>query len=298
MRNEDKIARGIRFRREDFRTAFSELRPQDAVPSDIPPKHLFKVSPIPVGASAENVQTWLTSLSWKARPMRLLASNVWLCASSEVYESQFEMWDSLPILIKWIQSRAPGEKVVIAGNTSRIVPAKSAPPSVDSALQFSDPWAYWNPQSKANSSATASAPVPLAAVRKLEAPIEDRFSKQAADFEAFKDQQIQAIREIKDSSAKEVTQIRKDMTQLKEAITTQGKAFDKQNVINAKEFGAIREEAKEQFKLLAATLQESMKTSLSKQDHAMTSQFQELKTLLQNRENPPQKPRQEAENDS
>eukprot|EP00435_Cladocopium_sp_Y103_P058557 s916_g20.t1 len=215
------------------------------------------------------------------------------------------MWDSLPILIKWIQSRAPGEKVVIAGNTSRIVPAKSAPTSMDSSLQFSDPWAYWN-QSKATSVASASAPVPLAAVRKLEAPIEDRFSKQAADFEAFKDQQLQAIREIKDSSAKEVTQIRKDMTQLKEAITTQGKAFDKQNgkafdkqnVINAKEFGAIREEAKEQFKLLAATLQESMTTSLSKQDHAMTSQFQELKTLLQNRENPPKKPRQEAENDS
>eukprot|EP00435_Cladocopium_sp_Y103_P052891 s2212_g16.t1 len=76
MRSEDKIARGIRFRREDFKTAFSELRPQDSVPSDIPPKHLFKISPVPVGASAENVQTWLDSLSWKARPMRLLASNV------------------------------------------------------------------------------------------------------------------------------------------------------------------------------------------------------------------------------
>eukprot|EP00435_Cladocopium_sp_Y103_P073917 s162_g45.t1 len=210
MRSEDKIARGIRFWREDFKTAFSELRPQDSVPSDIPPKHLFKISPVPVGASAENVQTWLDGLSWKARPMRLLASNVWLCAASEVYDSQFEMWDSLPILIKWIQSRAPSDK---------------------------------------------------------------------------------AIKEIKDSSAKEVTQIRKDMTQLKEAISSQGKAFDKQNIINAKEFGAIREEAKEQFKALAATLQESMKTSLSKQDHAMTSQFQELKTLLQNRENPPKKPR-------
>eukprot|EP00435_Cladocopium_sp_Y103_P037996 s1003_g10.t1 len=298
MRSEDKIARGIRFRREDFKTAFSELRPQDSVPSDIPPKHLFKISPVPVGASAENVQTWLDSLSWKARPMRLLASNVWLCAASEVYESQFEMWDSLPILIKWIQSRVPGDKVVIAGNTSRIAPAKHVQVPSNSAMQFEDPWAFWNPKLRATAPAPASAPVPLAAVRKLEAPIEDRFSKQSADFEAFKDQQLQAIKEIKDSSAKEVTQIRKDMTQLKEAITSQGKAFDKQNVINAKEFGAIREEAKEQFKVLAATLQESMKTSLSKQDHAMTSQFQELKTLLQNRENPPKKPRQEAENDS
>eukprot|EP00435_Cladocopium_sp_Y103_P050765 s2212_g15.t1 len=199
------------------------------------------------------------------------------------------MWDSLPILIKWIQSRTPGDKVVIAGNTSRIAPVKHAQVSPNSAMQFEDPWAFWNPKLRAAASAPASAPVPLAAVRKLEAPIEDRFSKQSADFEAFKDQQIQAIKEIKDSSAKEVTQIRKDMTQLKEAITSQGKAFDKQNVINAKEFGAIREEAKEQFKALAATLQESMKTSLSKQDHAMTSQFQELKTLLQNRENPPKK---------
>eukprot|EP00435_Cladocopium_sp_Y103_P051465 s2317_g16.t1 len=298
MRSEDKIARGIRFRREDFKTAFSELRPQDSVPSDIPPKHLFKISPVPVGASAENVQTWLDSLSWKARPMRLLASNVWLCAASEVYESQFEMWDALPILIKWIQSRVPGDKVVIAGNTSRIAPAKHVQVPSNSAMQFEDPWAFWNPKSRAAALTSASAPVPLAAARKPEAPIEDRFSKQSADFETFKDQQLQAIKELKDSSAKEVSQIRKDMSTLKEAITSQGKAFDKQNVINAKEFGAIREEAKEQFKVLAATLQESMKTSLSKQDHAMTSQFQELKTLLQNRENPPKKPRQEAENDS
>eukprot|EP00435_Cladocopium_sp_Y103_P066458 s404_g28.t1 len=251
MRSEDKIARGIRFRREDFKTAFSELRPQDSVPSDIPPKHLFKISPVPVGASAENVQTWLDGLSWKARPMRLLASNVWRCASSEVYDSQFEMWDSLPILIKWIQSRAPSDKVVIAGNTSKIAPAKYEL----QLLPLLQPRCH------------------LRLCASLKAPIEDRFSKQTADFEAFKDQQIQAIKEIKDSSAKEVSQIRKDMTQLKEVITNQGKAFDKQNIVNAKEFGAIREEAKEQFKVLAATLQESMKTSLSKQDHAMTSQL-------------------------
>eukprot|EP00435_Cladocopium_sp_Y103_P012817 s293_g3.t1 len=181
MRSEDKITRGIRFRREDFKTAFSELRPQDVVPSDIPPKHLFKISPVPIGASAENVQTWLDSLAWKARPMRLLASSVWLRAASETYDSQFEMWDSQPILIKWIQNRGPADKVVVAGNTARIAPAKQPLALQGSSMQYDDPWAFWNPSRAASSAPMGSAPIPLAAVRKLEAPIEDKFTKQATE---------------------------------------------------------------------------------------------------------------------
>ena len=69
---DSKIARGLRFRRSDFKKAFSELRPQDSVPSDIPPTCLFKISPMPIGASSENVQTWLDGLSWQAKPMRFV----------------------------------------------------------------------------------------------------------------------------------------------------------------------------------------------------------------------------------
>eukprot|EP00435_Cladocopium_sp_Y103_P073215 s176_g42.t2 len=176
---------------------------------------------------------------------------------------------------------------ILVGMLSALIP--------DAAGCIAEPCDYWNPRKKSTTtSQTASASaaaIPVAAARKLEAPIEDRFTKQAAEWEAFKDQQIIVIKQIQETSTKEVAQLQKDMAQIKDAVSTQGKAFDKQNILNAKEFGTIREKAKEQFKLLAATLQESMKQSLSKQDHAMSSQFQEIKMMLQNREIPPKKPR-------
>ena len=96
---DSKIVRGLRFRREDFKKAFAEIRPQDTVPSDVPPPCLFKISPVPLGATAENVQAWFDGLSWKARPLRLLASSVWLCAAASTYEYSFQMWDDRPILV-------------------------------------------------------------------------------------------------------------------------------------------------------------------------------------------------------
>lgn len=96
---DSKIVRGLRFRREDFKKAFAEIRPQDTVPSDVPPPCLFKISPVPLGDTAENVQAWFDGLSWKARPLRLLASSVWLCAAASTYEYSFQMWDDRPILV-------------------------------------------------------------------------------------------------------------------------------------------------------------------------------------------------------
>jgi hypothetical protein len=79
------------------------------------------------------------------------------------------------------------------------------------------------------------------------------------------------------------------VSQLKEVVAQQNINFDRQNKINAQEFGAIRQESKEQFAQLAASLQDSLKQTLAKQDHSMASQFQEIKTMLQNKENPPKK---------
>jgi hypothetical protein len=143
-----KITRGLRFRRCDFKKAFAELRPQDVIPSDIPPTHLFKISPVPIGATSENVQTWLHGLSWKAKPLRLLASKVWLCAAASQYESTFEMWDDHPILIKWLDPRPQRQQVVVAGNSGKLKQGKMPAAAGDTPGPYDDPWAFYNPNKK------------------------------------------------------------------------------------------------------------------------------------------------------
>eukprot|EP00435_Cladocopium_sp_Y103_P038186 s342_g10.t1 len=291
----NKVSRGLRFRREEFREAFAEMRPNDDVPSDIPSTFMFKLSPVPLGAKHENVQSWLDSLSWKARPLRLLASSVWLCAAAVQYESQFEMWDEQPILVRWMQSKPKKTQVVIAGNAKKITPPKSQSAQPNSTMKFDDPWAYYKPLASAGAS---NQPVPAAVTRKLQAPIEDRLTQQNVEWENFKEQQKVAIEELRQNSTKEVVQLQQDVLQLKEAVATQGKTFEKQNASNLKEFAAIRSEAKDQFAQLTASLQDSLKQSLARQDRTMTSQFQELKTLLQNSEHPPKKQRNSQEENS
>lgn len=286
-----KITRGLRFRRCDFKKAFAELRPQDVVPSDVPPTHLFKISPVPVGATNENVQTWLDGLTWKAKPLRLLASKVWLCAAASQYESAFEMWDEHPILIKWIDPKPHRQQVVVAGNTGKLKQNKVPAAAGDSPGPFDDPWAFYNPNKKSQfTSASANlGTIPAVAARKLDGPIEERLKKQASDLEEFKEQQKSLVQEIKSEAVRDVTQLQKDVTQLKEIVSKQSKNFDYQNKINTQEFQAIRKESKDQFAQLAASLQDGLKQTLAKQDHAIASQFQEIKNLLQNKENPPKK---------
>ena len=293
---DSKITRGLRFRRSDFKKAFSELRPQDTVPSDIPPTCVFKISPVPIGASSENVQTWLDSLTWKAKPLRLLASKVWLCAAAQRYDSAFQMWDDQPILIKWLDSKPRQDQVVIAGNSSKIQHKKQVSSPVEGPGPYDDPWAYYNQDKKSPPAVgvTPAGNVPAIAARKLEGPIEDRLKKQTAEFEDFKEQQKSCLEEFQTKAIQEVAQLQKDVSQLKEAVAKQSHNFENQNKINAKEFGAIRQETKDQFAQLALSLQDSIKQTLAKQDHSMASQFQEIKTMLQNKENPPKKLKSEG----
>ena len=246
---------------------------------------------MPIGATSENVQTWLHGLSWKAKPLRLLASKVWLCAAASQYESTFEMWDDHPILIKWLDPRPQRQQVVVAGNSGKLKQSKVPVAAGDSPGPYDDPWAFYNPNKKTQPASASANPgvIPAVAARKLDGPIEERLKKQASDLEDFKEQQKSYIQEIKSEATKEVTQLQKDVTQLKEIVSKQSHNFDQQNKINAQEFKAIRQESKDQFAQLAASLQDGLKQTLAKQDHVIASQFQEIKNLLQNKENPPKK---------
>ena len=61
---------------------------------------------------------------------------------------------------------------------------------------FDDPSPFYNPGKK-NQTPAASGTIPPVAARKLEAPIEERFKKQSAEWEGFKEQQKSAALRFK-----------------------------------------------------------------------------------------------------
>ena len=104
-RNPQKISKGIRFLRADFIAGFQALRPQDPIPKQIPCRFLFKVSPTPPGATMTEVQTWIDSNNWVARPIRSLSNNTWLCGCEKAFDEVFSSWNDHTILIKWLEPK-------------------------------------------------------------------------------------------------------------------------------------------------------------------------------------------------
>ena len=105
FRSDGKINRGIRFLVKDFEAGFAVLKPGVDKPDFIPANFMFRISPTPVGATAENIRQWFKSLKQHAKPIRALGDSTWLCASSAKFEEEFLVWDEDMVLVKWLAPR-------------------------------------------------------------------------------------------------------------------------------------------------------------------------------------------------
>ena len=136
--------RGIRFENDDFPGAFSLLRPADPLPNLVSSNFHFKVQPVPVGSSAEQVQEWIDAQSWPAKPVKALTGNAWLCASEKRFADTFAHWNKTPVLIIWIESKENKTPIILAGQMAKQSPAISAPSSnMELMPNGEDPWKQW-----------------------------------------------------------------------------------------------------------------------------------------------------------
>ena len=211
-----------------------------------------------------------------------LASGVWLCAAAGMYQSRFEMWNDHPILVKWMNSKSTRNQEAVAGSGQQTKTSK-----VISGCRYScDGSKAKRPSQPALAEPSGS--IPAAAARKLEAPIEEKFKQQAAEWEEFKKQQKSSLLKLQSNPGLEVQQLQQDVKHLKEVVAKQCRSFEQQNELNAKECGATRQESKEQFAQFAATLQDSLKQSLAKQPRyslPKSPKCKSWKNFLQNNEN-------------
>ena len=249
------------FRNEDGTPAQQRECPQ------IPCRRLFKVSPTPPGATSEEVQKWLTSHGWEARPLRSLANNTWLCGCENVFSADFSRWNDRTILVKWLESKKPQNSWLVAGTPKLSKVSKTSQKGDPLPPLQGDPWANWHANQGAKSSTASGSNIP----RKVQAPVEERFQHQQEEFAALKEQTSKQIEDLKQGMQTMQMNLDTHKSQVKD------------------EFDMVRNETKQQFQHLNDSFTETLRGAMQKQDTALGSQIAELKNLLLNRPNPQKK---------
>ena len=279
FRTDGKINRGIRFTVKDFEQGFAALKPGIEKPEVVPANFMFRLSPTPVGATAENIRQWLKTLQYPAKPIRALGDSTWLCASSSKFDDEFLMWGEDMILVKWLAPRYPHKQSPILASV-KPVNAVSSVTSPHDKIFIEDPWANWNPSNRSDTALKpkgVAEPTPNKA-RVVEAPLEDRFKK-ISDEMVKNQESCEAKMKVMQNHMDDISQ--KFIQQ--EAHLKQHEAAVKQ------EFAQVRSETANQIQSMTDSFQKSLHTSLSRQDQQINSQFAELRNLLLQKPNPAKK---------
>ena len=155
--NAGSVHHGVRIHSEHFAETFSKAFPDKKVPPVIVTHYLAKVSPTPIGASTDNVRTWLQSQGIQGKPVKALGSSAWMISTVDRPKRGFLTWGSNSILISPITPWSEKAKPTVVAGQARIQHALlgSDDPFEDS-LQSADPWATWTPSSSASSSSAVT----------------------------------------------------------------------------------------------------------------------------------------------
>ena len=264
-----RYTRGIRCKRSDFGTVFTQLRPSDDVPLNTAVRYLYKIQPTPVGASSESVAEWMKQQGWEGRPLKALGDRAWLLGSEGPQNQQFLLWNSKSVLIKSVQSKHKHvQSAVVAGFIPKSESSRSSHHEVD-PLQTNDPWGKWKPNGvhsdvkipNAGSNTLASGP------RQIEAPIENRFKKQEEQLSSLE----KAVKDLQENASKQDQTMAKFETQV------------------AGEFSSIRAEVASQLDQMTTKFDSSLEKAMARQQTQVNAGFSELKNLILNRPNPMKK---------
>ena len=146
---------GVRVWAKDFNLAWQTLKPGETQPQQFAGEYLYKISPLPEGVTAEDIQAWITLEKLPAKPLRALSSSTWLLIGQERIERHHLTWKRNAIMLKQIDSKYNrGQQTVLAASTQftptyktrRTWKADKKESEPIDPFTVSDPWA----QAKAN----------------------------------------------------------------------------------------------------------------------------------------------------
>lgn len=138
---------GIRVKAADFESVWQKVRPSDPKPVQIQGDFLYKISPLPVGVTYDDVSKWIAMQKLQARPMRALNATTWLLIGTSDLQKTHLTWQHNAILLQPIESKYHKAKpVILAGRRTNEGPRRTwrSDPKNESdidPLMVNDPWA-------------------------------------------------------------------------------------------------------------------------------------------------------------
>ena len=252
---------GIRVKQDTFGDAFQKLRPSEKVPSSLSAKFMYKLQPLPAGASHDLVEEFTKKNNWETRAVRAIGQNSWLVASAVECPKMWMGLNGKLVLAKPLQSGDKQQKpVVLAGYTQNTKGMQSEKVGNDPwTSQTNDPWANYQPQNKGNGNYVK--PV-IQSLPNSSASNDPSIAKKLQD----QDKQIASLQEsVKDLT---VMQQKAEMSNQKAQIELDTKVTK------------LKTEVSDQMNLLSSTFQSSLSQALAKQDAQINAGFQDLKNLF------------------
>ena len=210
--------------------------------------------------------------------MKPLSGDCWLCVAEKRFDVVFAQWNGNPVLIRWMEDRKEHSPVILAGDMQRRQPAKkndslveAAPPAASGVND--DPWGTWIANKGGTGICLASAiPKPSNAAlppRKLESPIEDRFTRHDT-----------ALQDYKQHTEQELDTLKESIARIERSIDLQNTNIQANLEMTNAEFKSIRSETASQLQALTGAFTESLRSTIASQEDQMSQQFAELKEMI------------------
>ena len=175
-----------------------EIRPADPLTQPLPVRMMFKLEPIPVGLTFDQIVEWAAAFSWKIKIIKKLGKGAVLVGADRGPPHDFLAMNGKLVLVKQVLSeKRTDEQVVVAGPRHTALAALRAKSDASVSADSKDPWDQY--RAKQGMSTGPCTPSQLAnpgvghgtggagSSRPIDAPIASKFSaleQRIATFEA------------------------------------------------------------------------------------------------------------------
>ena len=248
---------GIRVTAANFKEAFNAWKPGQAAPDRRFMPLLFKIKPVPKGASSDEVTSWLSKQKWDSRVIRSLSSDTWLIAAFGPPPAPFCMFNRVSILIKPVEKGASSSATVVLAGSAPKPLASGAKRSDEDPLSVNDPWAnYAGPSPTPSPTVVGRQPDPP---RNVDAPLEARFKSYDDQISNLKSALCDVQKDLKESTAA-----------AEQSATRLDGRIDK-----------LDSSVKDSLSQLSKSFADSLAQAMTRQDNQMTANFNDLKALLE-----------------
>lgn len=109
---------GLRYKHDDFATAWKSIHPTKEIPPDLQGAEWIKIQPLPFGTSKEMLVQWAQTYKWQIKPIRQIGARAWLVASNEPIPSGILLYNSAPVLDQPIPPKADRPSPIVVGSAT------------------------------------------------------------------------------------------------------------------------------------------------------------------------------------